>query len=60
MTLWHNVSAKVEPKHGEKLDYEKLAACVREQAEEICKRLKQNPEPTFRGMRVRLLLERID
>jgi hypothetical protein len=60
MTMWHNVSGKLEPKQGQLLDYDQLAQLVRAQAEEICKRLKQNPEPTYRGMRVRLLLEKIE
>lgn len=59
--IWHNKSANcLPPRDRPMLDKDALIALMQKQVDDIAKLIRTNPEPVYGGMRVRLLLERID
>lgn len=61
MTMWHNISLNCNAhKTTRKMDRDAICKVIDEAAAEIKRRLIQNQEELYGGVRVRLLLERID
>lgn len=61
MTMWHNVSALAKGNAKTRMmDRAEVERVIRASAEDIISRLKQNQEPLYGDVRVRLMLERVD